>query len=64
MITRQVRSATVTAVTPLRCLTIRFWDFRQFAQENPDVSWKLLQHLAGLLIEDRARRAQASIQAS
>ena len=61
MITRQARGATVTAETPLRCLMIRFWDFREFAKENPDVSWKLLQHLAGLLVEDRARHAQASV---
>jgi CRP-like cAMP-binding protein len=64
MITKQARSATVTAKTPLCCLTMAFWDFRQFAKGNPDVCWKLLQHLAGMLIEDRARHAQASIQAS
>ena len=28
MITKQPRTATVTAETPLRCLTIGFWDFR------------------------------------
>ena len=39
MITKQPRTATVTAETPLRCLTIRFWDFREFAKANPDVSW-------------------------
>jgi CRP-like cAMP-binding protein len=64
MITEQPRGATVTAETQLRCLMMAFWDFRKFAKQNPDVSWKLLQHLAGMLIEDRARRAQASIQAS
>jgi hypothetical protein len=41
-----------------------FWDFRRFAKDNPDVSWKFLQHLASMLMEDRARRAQAAIQAS
>ena len=41
-----------------------FWDFRKFAKENPDVSWKLLQHLVNVLMEDRARRAQAFIQTS
>ena len=58
MITKDARTATVTAETPLRCLSIRFWDFRQFVKENPDVSWKLLEHLAGVLAEDRARRAK------
>ncbi len=64
MVTEQVRGATVTAETPLRCLMMAFWDFRKFANQNPDVSWKLLQHLASMLMEDRARRAQATIQAS
>jgi CRP-like cAMP-binding protein len=64
MLTEAARSATVTAETPLRCLMMAFWDFRRFAKENPDVSWKLLQHLAGMLTEQNARRAQASIQAS
>lgn len=64
MVTEQARGATVTAETPLRCLMMAFWDFRKFANQNPDVSWKLLQHLASMLMEDRARRAQATIQAS
>src|SRR6185436_12177944 len=63
MITKEPRTATITAETPLRCLTIRFWDFRDFAKENPDVSWNLLQHLAGMLLEDRARRSQAAPEA-
>ena len=53
----------MTAETPLRCLTIRFWDFREFAKANPDVSWNLLQHLAGMLVEDRARRSPATAEA-
>ena len=63
MITKQPRTATVTAETPLRCLTIRFWDFREFAKANPDVSWNLLQHLAGMLVEDRGRRSPATAEA-
>ena len=63
MITREPRTATITAETPLRCLTIRFWDFREFAKANPDVSWNLLQHLAGLLLDDRARRGQSAPEA-
>jgi CRP-like cAMP-binding protein len=43
------RSATVTAKTPLRVLEIPFWDFRDFAHANPDVTWKLLQHVVELL---------------
>ena len=49
MITEKERTATVTATTRLRCLEIQFWDFRDFARENPDVTWKLLQHVVGVL---------------
>ena len=49
LITNRERSATVTAQTPMRCLEIRFWDFRDFAHDNPDVMWKLLQHVVELL---------------
>ena len=41
-----------TAETEMRCLEIPFWDFRNFAHENPDVMWKLLQHVVELLSKD------------
>ena len=49
LITRAERTATVTARTELHCLEIAFSDFRSFAQANPDVTWKLLQHVVSLL---------------
>ena len=49
LISEAERSATVTAETQLRCLEIPFWDFRTFAHDNPDVTWKLLQHVVSLL---------------
>jgi CRP-like cAMP-binding protein len=61
LINEDVRTATVTAVTRLRCYVIQFWDFRRFAKENPDVSWKLLQHLASLLTGERDRRAKVAL---
>ena len=64
LISEQVRSATATAEGPLQCLVMAFWDFRRFAKENPDVTWKFLQHLVGLLTEERNRRAQAALQTS
>jgi len=64
LISEQVRTATVTAETPLRCLVMTSWDFRQFVKDNPDVSWKLLQHLVGLLAEERNRRARAYLPTS
>jgi len=64
LISERVRTATVTAEVPLRGLVIAFWDFRRFAKENPDVSWKLLQHVVDVLTEERNRRAQAALQTS
>lgn len=61
LISKQVRTATVTAATPLRCLALAFWDFRQFAKDNPDVTWKLMEHLVELLTAERQRRAAAGL---
>jgi CRP/FNR family transcriptional regulator, cyclic AMP receptor protein len=55
MISQRERIATVEALTTMRCHTIRFWDFRAFAKKNPDVMWKLLQHLAGILFDVQSR---------
>ena len=57
MITQRERTATVEGVTPMRCHTIQFRHFRAFAKENPDVTWKLLQHLAGILLTEQSRHA-------
>jgi CRP-like cAMP-binding protein len=59
LISKRVRSATVTADGPMRCLGIRFWDFRRFGKENPDVIWKLLQYVVELLADERSTRAGA-----
>jgi CRP-like cAMP-binding protein len=64
LISGQVRQATVTADGPMRCLVIASWHFRRFVQGNPDVSWKLLQYLVGLLTAERNRGVQARSQAS
>jgi CRP-like cAMP-binding protein len=57
MISQRERLATVEALTPMRCHTIQFWDFRAFAKKNPDVMWKLLQHVAGILLTVQTRLA-------
>jgi CRP-like cAMP-binding protein len=64
LISESVRTATVTAVTPLRCLEITFWDFRRIAKDNPDIAWKLLQYVVGLLIDERLLRSHAFAQTS
>jgi CRP-like cAMP-binding protein len=60
LISKSERTATVTAETPLRCLVIAFWDFRNFADDNPDVTWKLLEHVVSLLGAGRGGRGQGS----
>ena len=52
LISEAERTATVTATTELRLLEIPFYDFRDFAHENPDVMWKLLQHVVAMLYGD------------
>jgi CRP-like cAMP-binding protein len=54
LVDKSARSATVTAVTPMRCHGLPVWSFRSFAQTHPDVMWKLLELLA-----DRLRAAEA-----
>jgi CRP-like cAMP-binding protein len=57
----RVRTATVTAETELRCLVMTLWEFRSFVQNDADVAWKLLEHVAGLLHDARAaQRAEAA----
>jgi CRP-like cAMP-binding protein len=61
LITETERTASVTAVTRLRCHVIAFWDFRRFAKDNPEVAWKLLQHVSRLLVAARGRAARATV---
>jgi CRP-like cAMP-binding protein len=63
LISEGVRTATVEAITPLQCLEITFWDFRRAAKDNPDITWKLLQYVVDLLVEERIARARAFAQA-
>lgn len=49
----RVRTATVTAKTDLQTLVTTVWEFRSFVKGNPDTAWKLLEHLAGIVVETR-----------
>jgi CRP-like cAMP-binding protein len=62
LINRSERSATIVAETDVRCLMTAFWDFRKLASANPDILWKLLEHLATVLAAERERRARAEAQ--
>jgi len=55
LIGERERLSTVTAVTPVRCLSMASWHFRRFINHNPDVAWKLLQHLVDLLSTEMQR---------
>jgi CRP-like cAMP-binding protein len=51
LIGERERSSTVIALSQVRCVSMACWHFRRFVNANPDVSWKLLQHLVDLLGE-------------
>jgi CRP-like cAMP-binding protein len=55
LISDSVRTATVTAVTPITCFVMDPWDFRDLVKGSPETAWKLLQHVADLLDEERER---------
>ena len=57
LIGERERTATVTADTPLECLEITAWDFRDFVKSDAEVSWKLLQHVIDQLLGQRTRLA-------
>ena len=64
LIMKSTRSATVTALSPLRCLELTAWDFRELAKEHPDITWKLLQHVVAVLLDERVRTSRATAEAS
>jgi CRP-like cAMP-binding protein len=57
LIAERERTATVTAQTTLDCLELAAWDFRDFVQADPDVSWKLLQQVVNLVLDERSSPA-------
>jgi CRP/FNR family transcriptional regulator, cyclic AMP receptor protein len=40
------RSATITALTELRCYGLTLWEFQPLVLENGAIGWKLMQSLA------------------
>jgi CRP-like cAMP-binding protein len=54
LISEATRAATVTAETRVECLELTIWDFRKIAKTSPDISWKLLQYVTGLLSAEQA----------
>src|SRR5256885_15722061 len=40
------RSATITAVSDLRCYGLTSWEFRPLVESNASIAWKLLETMA------------------
>jgi CRP-like cAMP-binding protein len=40
------RTATVSAITDLRCYALTPWDFRTLVEGNPSIAWKVMQSMA------------------
>ena len=59
LISDRVRTATVTAQTPLRTAMLSSWEFKEIVKENPEIAWKLLEHVVGLLVGAEERRGAA-----
>ena len=51
----ETRSATVTARSPLTCLTISPWAFKTFVQSHPNVAWAMLENLVQRVKEASAK---------
>ena len=59
LIDRSPRSATVTAVTDVRCFVMTQWHFRPFATEHPEVAWALLEAMVQRVRNAESRTAPA-----
>jgi CRP-like cAMP-binding protein len=54
------RLSTVTAASLVQCASLASWHFRRFVNANPDIAWKLMQHLVELVGEkERQTRTRA-----
>jgi CRP-like cAMP-binding protein len=51
LLAQSPRSATITAVTDLRCWGLTPWDFKPLVEGNASIAWVLLQTLAQRLSE-------------
>lgn len=49
------RMATISAATDLVCWGLTYWDFRPVVEANGVIGWKLLQQMAKMLRDARAR---------
>jgi len=50
------RSASVIADTDLATLVISKWEFRPLVRSNPELAWKLIEHLVARVREEQSGR--------
>ncbi len=55
LVDKAARTATVTATSPMVAYALPVWSFRPFVEERPDLAWKLLEILAGMLRSAQSR---------
>ena len=55
LVDKSARSATVTATSPMVAYALPVWSFRPFVEQRPELAWKLLQTLAGMLRAAQSR---------
>ena len=55
LVDKSARTATVTATSPMVAFALPVWSFRPFVEERPDLAWKLLELLAGMLRSAQSR---------
>jgi CRP-like cAMP-binding protein len=55
LVDKSARTATVTAISPMVAYALPVWSFRPFVEERPDLAWKLLEILAGMLRSAQSR---------
>jgi CRP-like cAMP-binding protein len=46
LLTGSERTATIRAVTDLRCFGLTAWDFKPLVESNPTIAWKLMTTMA------------------
>jgi glutaminase len=55
LVDKSARTATVTATSPMVAYALPVWSFRPFVEERPELAWKLLEILAGMLRTAQSR---------
>ena len=55
LVDKSARTATVTATSPMVTYALPVWSFRPFVEERPELAWKLLEMLAGMLRTAQSR---------